>query len=58
MTAEELLERLKDIVEIERSPKLVVATKTESGEEEITDCRIELSIDGVGQYVLLGKNND
>lgn len=56
MTAEELLERLKDIVETERSPKLVVATKTESGEEEITDCRIELSIDGVGQYVLLDKN--
>ena len=55
MTAEELLERLKDIVEIERSPRLVVATKTECGEEEITDCRIELSIDGVGQYVLLEK---
>lgn len=58
MTAEELLERLKDIVEIERCPKLVVAMRTESGEEEITDCRIELSTDGVGQYVLLGKNND
>lgn len=58
MTAEELLERLKDIIEIERSPKLVVAIRTESGEEEITDCRIELSTDGVGQYVLLGKNND
>ena len=56
MTAEELLERLKDIVETERYPKLIVATKTESGEEEITDCRIELSTDGVGQYVLLEKN--
>lgn len=58
MTTEELLERLKDIVEIERCPKLVVATKTESGEEEITNCKIELSIDGVGQYVLLEKKYD
>ena len=53
MTVEELLERLKDIAEIERFPKLVVATTTESGEQEITDCKIELSCDGVGQYVLL-----
>lgn len=56
MTAEELLDRLKDIVEIERYPKLIVATRTESGEEEITDCKIELSTDGVGKYVLLEKN--
>lgn len=53
MTAEELLDRLKDIVEIERCPKLVVATMTENGEQEITNCKIELSSDGVGQYVLL-----
>ena len=56
MIAEELLDRLKDIVEIERCPKLIVATQTESGEEEITDCSIVLSTDGVGQYVLLEKN--
>ena len=53
MTAEELLSRLKDVVEIERQPKLVVAVKTQKGEREIMDCRIELSTDGVGQYVLL-----
>ena len=53
MTAEELLERLKDIVEIERHPKLVVAITTEDGEREIMDCKITLSVDGVGQYVLL-----
>ena len=53
MTAEELLSRLKDIVEIERQPKLVVATMTESGEKEIMECQIALSVDGVGQYVSL-----
>lgn len=53
MTAEELLSRLKDIVEIERQPKLLVATMTKSGEKEIMECQIALSDDGVGQYVLL-----
>lgn len=56
MTAGELLNKLTDIVESVGCFTLVVATETESGVEEITNCKLELSTDGVGQYILLEKN--
>ena len=46
MTAEELLERLKDIVEIERHPKLVVATMTE---------HVDNFVDAAGYSVIAGS---